>query len=203
MYRLLAPILIIVFACALVAPLPTPTTAPTATPRPWPTPTPFPTITPFPTAWPTPTPLPPDTGWQTLESGLEIRSIRLTTSESDEQITVIRVDPEMWSFHVHYNPDEPRSVGGWAESLQSAVVVNGGYFTTENATIGLLISDGARWGTPYGSFAGMLAVTASGNTTVRWLTDQPYDPAEPLAYAMQSFPMLVKPSGVLGFPAEC
>ncbi len=202
MYRLLAPILIIVFACALAAPLPTPTTAPTATPRPWPTPTPFPTITPYPTAWPTPTPLPPDTGWQTLKSGLELRRIRLTTSEGDEQMTVIRVDPELWSLRVHYNPDEPKSVSAWAEILHTTVVVNGGYFTTENTASGLLISESAQWGTPYGSFAGMLAVTPSGNTTVRWLTDHPYDPAEPLAHAIQSFPMLVKPSGTLGFPAD-
>ena len=103
---------------------------------------------------------------------------------------------------MHYNPDEPQPVSGWVGKLRATVVVNGNYFTTENTTTGLLISDGVRWGTPYGSFAGMLAVTPAGSTTVRWLSDQPYDPAEPLAYAIQSFPVLVKPGGILGFPAD-
>jgi len=37
---------------------------------------------------------------------------------------------------------------------------------------------------------------------VRWLRDQPYDPSEPLKEALQSFPVLVKPGGVVGFPAD-
>ena len=38
--------------------------------------------------------------------------------------------------------------------------------------------------------------------SVRWLHDQPYDPDEPLQEALQSFPVLVKPGGLIGFPVD-
>ena len=56
-------------------------------------------------------------------------------------------------------------------------------------------------GTSYGDFGGMLAISA-GDPELRWLAQQPYDPNEPLQYALQSFPILVKPGGDLGFGPE-
>ena len=47
----------------------------------------------------------------------------------------------------------------------------------------------------------MFAVTRDG-PELRWLAQEPYDPSEPLLSALQSFPMLVKPGGVLGFPEQ-
>ena len=38
--------------------------------------------------------------------------------------------------------------------------------------------------------------------SVRWLRVSPYDPRERLREAVQSFPLLVKPGGVMGFPAD-
>jgi hypothetical protein len=67
---------------------------------------------------------------------------------------------------------------------------------------GLLISDGQMWGAVYGDFAGLLAVTADEQVSVRWLRDHPYDPAEPLTQGVMSFPVLVKPGGAMGFPAD-
>jgi uncharacterized protein YigE (DUF2233 family) len=96
----------------------------------------------------------------------------------------------------------PRPVNGWASLLQSLLVVNGGYFSPEDETIGLLISDGRSWGASYGDFAGMFAVTAEEQVSVRWLERSPYDPNEPLREAIQSFPVLIKPGGMMGFPAD-
>ncbi|MFQ6101561.1 MAG: phosphodiester glycosidase family protein [Anaerolineae bacterium] len=180
--------------------LPSPT--PTPTPTLLPSPTPWPTPTPYPTPWPTPTPEPADTGWQPVQAGIELRQVRVETGEAAERLTIVRLDPIAVRFRVHYDPNAPCPVSGWAERLQPLLVVNGGYFTPENETVGLLISDGRVWGTPYGDFGGMLVVTAEGQVSVRWLTDQPYDPDEPLQEAVQSFPVLVKPGGVMGFPAE-
>ena len=42
----------------------------------------------------------------------------------------------------------------------------------------------------------MFAVDSAGQVLLRSLADQPYDPAEPLAEALQSWPMLVKPGAV-------
>jgi uncharacterized protein YigE (DUF2233 family) len=119
-----------------------------------------------------------------------------------ERLTIVRLDPAAVYFRVHYDPIAPCPVSAWAERLQPLLVVNGGYFTPENETVGLLISDGRAWGTPYEDFAGMFAVTADGRVSVRWLRDRPYDSDEPLGEAVQSFPVLVKPGGVMGFPAD-
>ncbi len=191
--------MLLVLGCALLPPPPTPT--PTPTPTSTPSPTPWPTFTP----WPTLIPEPPDTGWQLLQPGVELRQVRVETGEAAEQLVIVRLDSIAVRFRVHYDPVAPRPVSAWAGLLQPLLVVNGGYFTPENETVGLLISDGRVWGTPYGDFAGMFAVNPSPleeKASVRWLRDQPYDPNEPLIEALQSFPVLVKPGGVMGFPAN-
>jgi len=136
-----------------------------------------------------------------LQTGLELRQVLVEIDEVAERLTIVRLDPETVRFRVHYDPDFPMPVSGWAERLQSKLVVNGGYFTPENETTGLLISDGRAWGAVLDDFAGMFAVTESGRVSVRWLRDRPYNAAEPLTQALISFPVLVKPGGVMGFPA--
>jgi uncharacterized protein YigE (DUF2233 family) len=79
-------------------------------------------------------------------------------------------------------------------------VVNAGYFDVDNHVTGLLISDGTSWGRSYGAFAGMLAVAVDDQVTLRWLHTSPFNPNEKLAQAVQSFPVLVKPGGQMGFP---
>lgn len=159
-----------------------------------------PTLHPTPRA--TPTPESPDTGWQPLQPGIELRQIRVEADTGAERLAIVRVDSTTFHFRVHYTPTAPRSISAWAERLQPLIVVNGGYFTPENETAGLLISDGQVWGTPYGDFAGLFSVTDDEEVNVRWLREQPYDPAEPLREALQSFPVLIKPGGVMGFPAD-
>jgi len=45
--------------------------------------------------------------------------------------------------------------------------------------------------------------TVSGNQpNLRWLQEQPYSQTETIDYALQSFPLLVKPGGQLGFAEE-
>jgi uncharacterized protein YigE (DUF2233 family) len=201
-YCFLCLILFLASGCSLSLLLPTPTPTATPTPTLTPTPLPTPTPTPYPTPRPTSTPLPPDTGWQALQSGAEWRQVRVETGTVAERLTIARFDVAAVRFRVHYDPTAPLPVSAWAERLQSLLVINGGYFTPENETIGLLISDGRTWGASYGDFAGMFAVTADGQVSVRWLQDRPYDPNELLQQALQSFPVLVKPGGVMGFPAD-
>jgi uncharacterized protein YigE (DUF2233 family) len=81
-------------------------------------------------------------------------------------------------------------------------VVNAGYFTPDNQATGLIISDGIPSGRSYDDYAGMLAVSPAGQVTLRWLRTWPFNPQERLAQAVQSFPVLVKPGGMMGFPAD-
>jgi hypothetical protein len=82
--------------------------------------------------------------------------------------------------------------------------VNGGSFSIENERYfadGLTIINGEAFGRSYDGFGGMLAINDSG-AELRWLVEKPYNFYEPLQAALQSFPMLVKPGGELGFPAR-
>lgn len=213
-YRLLC--LILLLASGLVSGC---VSFPSPTPSPTPATLSSPAILPTPSPWPTPTPEPPDTGWQPLGPGVELRQIRVEASppatpsatpttgspetRAAERLTIVRLDPAHVYFRVHYDPQIPRHLSTWATYLQQpTLIINGGYFTPENQTTGLLISDGQAWGGVYGDFAGLFAVTAGEQVSVRWLRDRPYDPAEPLAQAVMSFPVLVKPGGVMGFPAD-
>ncbi len=161
---------------------------------------------PRPTATPVPatvTPLPPDSGWLQAAPGLERRTLRLFDADGRvlETVTVLRIEPGSYQFEVHYSPDAPRTVQEWAAGSQAVITLNAGYFTPEYAALGLVVADGIRYGQSYGDFAGMLAVRPDG-VQVRWLRDQPYHPDEQLVAAVQSFPVLIKPGGVLGFPEE-
>jgi hypothetical protein len=173
-------------------------TSPTAPPSP----TPF--I--YPSAIPARTPTPVDTGWRTLASGLERRQINIAGSDGArvEYLYILRINPSIFTFDIAYDPVQPRVLQSWQSELGALVVVNGGYFSRVEERYpanGLLVIDGQPQGASYGSFAGMLAITAAG-PQLRWLAQQPYESAEPLLAGLQSFPILVKPGGALGFPAE-
>lgn len=154
------------------------------------------------TPYPTPTPIPVDTGWSTLHPGVEVRQLSVATDLGDERLTLVRLDPERVTFRVLYSPGVGYPVSAWARQTGALLVCNGGYFTEDLHVTGLTISDGIVHGTPYGDFAGMFAVDENGVVSLRWLRDRPYRPEEPLQQALQSFPVLVRPGGVPGYPAE-
>jgi hypothetical protein len=152
-------------------------------------------------------PTPADTGWQPLAPGVELRKMDVVVDPGrpTERFRIVRLNPVQVRFRVHYDPANPKTVSAWGRELRPLLVVNGAYFAPEsegNETIGLLVAEGQRWGTPLADYAGMFAVTAAGDVSVRWLRQRPYDPYEPLSQAVQSFPILVKPGGEVGFPAS-
>jgi hypothetical protein len=152
-----------------------------------------------------PTVVLPDTGWEILLPGLERRTIHLQDGEGIiyEKLYILRLEPERFRFDVAYHP-VPQSLEAWGAESSALVVLNGGFYREENGIFipnGLTIVDGEVLGRSFGSFAGMFAVTLNG-PELRWLAQQPYNPAEPLLAALQSFPMLVRPGGELGFSEE-
>ncbi len=168
-----------------------------------PTMTIMPTATLAPTRPPTATPEPDDSGWQTLAPGVEWRRLWAETGIGRERLTLARLDPAQVRLRAIYQPAHPRRISQWAANLPNALlVVNAGYFSPEKQATGLIISDGVPSGHPYDDFAGMLAVDAYGQTSVRWLRTWPYRAGEGLLQAVQSFPVLVKPGGVMGFPPD-
>ena len=169
--------------------------------------TPSPTQTPLPTPTSTASPTPgvPDTGWERLRPGLERRIVNLLgdTGEPFEHLFMLRLEPDDYQFDVAYHPD-PQTLEAWQTETNALIVLNGGYFRGEDGAYvpnGLTVVGGGAIGSTYGEFAGMFAVTRDG-PELRWLAQEPYDPSEPLLAALQSFPVLVKPGGVMGFPEQ-
>ncbi len=182
-------------ACQVSAPFATPTPlAPTPTPTitPWPTPTP----------WPSPTPEPPDTGWLSVRPGLETRNLPVTTTQGIERITLVRVQPTQFKFRLQYPPGSARAVRTWAMQTGALLTLNAGYFTEDYHVTGLTIVEGQPHGFEYEDYAGMFTVAQTGEVSVRWLRERAYTPQEALIAGVQSFPVLVKPGGVMGFPAD-
>jgi uncharacterized protein YigE (DUF2233 family) len=138
-----------------------------------------------------------------LRPGLERRQISLVGPPGSpaETLALFRLEPAHFRFGVAYAPGAAFTLAQWQSQTGALMVVNGGYFTEANYATGLIVADGVTSGSSYGDFAGMLAVTDTG-PQLRWLAQQPYDPSEPLRAAVQSFPLLVKPGGELGFPDE-
>jgi hypothetical protein len=203
-----------VFTCASGCMRPstiTPTHLPTATTALAASATPLP-IDPSPTA-PVPSPTsesiplvtPQDSGWEPLRKGLERRAIQVRDAEglTLESLFILRVDPSLYAFRTAYQP-QGKMLEGWLADSGALIAINGGYYRMEGETMiptGLTIIDGGLMGESYGDFAGMLAVNEAG-PDLRWLAQVPYDPAEALTSAVQSFPLLIKSGGELGFPAE-
>jgi len=154
------------------------------------------TLTPslIPTSTLAPTPTPADTGWLSKLPGLDRREITIPFPALGfaERVVLFRVDPQSFAFRVLYAPGAPRFVAQWDRSAQ--LVFNAGYFDEKNAALGLLVSDGKTFGRSYEGIGGMFAV-AGGAPVVRSLAAQPYRRGEPLAQAVQGFPMLIYPDG--------
>ena len=181
----------VLLGCSFLEPLPTATAQPTAT------------FTPRPTATPTPTPDNPG-GWKRLQSGLERRTLEIwQDGQYLEALYILRMQPDRFRFGIAYDPGG-LTLEDWQAQTGALIVINGGYFWQEGERYlpnGLTVIDGIPMGSSYGDFGGMLAISEDG-PELRWLAQQPYDPSETLLAALQSFPILVKPGGQLGFPAE-
>lgn len=168
-----------------------------------------PPVVPLPTLMPTPTGAPPtaepepaDTGWVAAGAGVELRRLRLTAGELRTTVSVARLDPAYVRFAVGYAPDAPGTIADWAAAAGAIAAINGGFFDEANRTVSLLVRGGQPIGASYVGRGGMFAVGADGAISIRALSDRPYDPAEPLAEALQGWPLLVRPGGAAAYDFE-
>jgi hypothetical protein len=147
----------------------------------------------------------PDTGWTVLQPGLERRFIKLYNDQNQhiESVYIWRLNQNYFRLDVASH-EVPQSLESWQRETDALLVVNGGFYRVENEKYfpnGLTIINGQPFGSSYESFGGMLAIHEQG-AELRWLVEKPYVPGEPILAALQSFPVLVKPGGQLGFPEE-
>lgn len=146
----------------------------------------------------------PDPGWSLLRPGLERRVIDIYNDQNQqvESLHLWRLDQKYFRLDVVFD-ETPKSLETWQKETNAALVVNGGYFSINNerySADGLTVVNGKPFGSSFNGFGGMLAINQA-RAELRWLVEKPYNSNEPLQAALQSFPMLVKPGGKLGFPA--
>jgi hypothetical protein len=147
----------------------------------------------------------PDTGWSLLQPGLERRVIQIYNDRRQpvESLYIWRLDQKYFRMDVAFD-GTPKSLETWQKETQASMVINGGYFSIDNQKYspdGLAILNGKALGHSFEEFGGMLAIQGR-RADLRWLVLKPYDPDERLQAALQSFPVLVRPGGRLGFGPE-
>lgn len=128
--------------------------------------------------------------WQPLRDGIEYVQRRESVAQTDDWVTVVRIDLSRTQLRVYYAPDNPRSVRGWFNAINPDVVINAGFFTEKNNAIGIVIANGKRYGQTYKGFGGMLSLR-DGKPQLQWLARTPYAQDDRVSQAIQSFPMLL------------
>ena len=172
---------------------PVPTLAPAATLIPVPVPTALPTLE-----------TSPEAGWSLIQPGLERRVMDIYNNQNQlvESLHIWRLDQKSFRMDVAYD-SAPKSLDTWQRETNAAMVVNGGYYSIADEIYfpdGLTIVNGQATGRSFNR-GGMLAIQED-RAELRWLAQEPYNPAESLRAALQSFPVLVEPGSQLGFGAE-
>lgn len=177
-----------------------------ATPAGRPPPTLMPTATGAP---PTPAPAalataeaPVDSGWLQAAPGVELRRLRVALGELTAPVSVVRLDPAQVRLEVGYAPDGPQALSTWVDDAGALAAINGSFFDESGHAVALLVQDGQRVGDSYVGRGGMFAVTPEGNVWLRGLADAPYDAGEPVAEALQGWPLLVRPGGEAAYDYE-
>ena len=197
---------LILAACGLLllAACGRPAARPDGSPVPAATLMPTPTGPPAPTDPPTkPSAAPADSGWVAAAPGAELRRLRVDLGAGvAAQLSVVRLDPALVRFQVGYAPDSPRPLAAWAGNSGALAAINGGFFDAQNRTVSLLVAGGQAAGESYSGRGGMFTVSPDGAVRLRGLADAPYDPAEPLAEALQGWPLLVQPGGAAAYSFE-
>lgn len=192
-------LLLLLAACASGGAGPRPTPAPPAV-------APLPTLMATATGGPAPPPAAPadqlDTGWLPAAPGAELRRMRVSVAGQEAPVSIVRLDPDLVSFSVGYSPGDPPPLAEWAAGSGALAVINGGFFDEAGRAVALVVHGGQPSGESYQGRGGMFAVAPDGALSLRALSDTPYDPAEPLAEALQGWPMLVRPGGVAAYTHE-
>jgi uncharacterized protein YigE (DUF2233 family) len=147
----------------------------------------------------------PEAGWTLIQPGLERRVIAIFNSQNQrvESLYIWRLDQKSFRLDAAYD-STPKSLDAWQKETNAAIVLNGGYYSITNESYspdGLTIVNGRANGRSFNGFGGMLAIDGA-QAELRWLVEEPYNPYEHLQSALQSFPVLVEPGGILGFGVE-
>ncbi|MBA4394565.1 MAG: hypothetical protein C0407_13520 [Desulfobacca sp.] len=88
----------------------------------------------------------PGIRWQTLSSGLLFYRWEVRSPNSPVNIiTILRIDPDLWSFKVFFNRD-PKTIKEWQQKTGAGVICNGGFYQENFEPVGRILSNGISLG---------------------------------------------------------
>ncbi|MDE2951811.1 MAG: phosphodiester glycosidase family protein [Chloroflexota bacterium] len=129
--------------------------------------------------------------WTVIAAGLEWREI---SHDNDQlaQLKLLRIDPERYFFRAKYSPGAPHSLAQWrAREPEAAAIVNANFFDPSYQALGLVISDGEAYGSPYLERGGSFLVNQS-RAAVRANSSMSHRELASAQQAVQGFPLLVE-----------
>jgi uncharacterized protein YigE (DUF2233 family) len=160
------------------------------------------TAVPSPTPTATITPTPPS--WKTIAAGITQTYLTAPTPDSaaPSYVYALRIDPVAVTIQVHYDQDEPHSIEEWQAITGAPIVINGGFFHSNNYPDGQIVIDGQVFGTPLDRYddkaigvPGLFAVTNS-KAEIYALGRESYNPRGlRFDQAVECYPILLLPGG--------
>ena len=103
---------------------------------------------------------------------------------------VVRIDPTLYHFRVHYHEGTAFFISEWLERLSNPiVVVNVNFFEPNHHILGMIFSDGVKYGETFQNRGGMFFIQ-DGIPNIESLIASPYQ-NEIYDQAIQAFPMLI------------
>ena len=131
-----------------------------------------------------------ESAWQSIADGMEWRTL-LPNGDELAQIVVIRIEPGRFRFRAIYREGDPQSLAAWRALEPSAsLIINANFFDRDHRVLGVVVSDGIRYGAAY-SDRGGLFVQRSGSPTVTSTLSPQSQIDSSVQQAIQGFPLLV------------
>lgn len=82
--------------------------------------------------------------WEETSPGISYAQLTVDSNNENKDLIVVKIDPKLYSFTIYENTDKKsaKTIEEIHKETQSAITVNGGFFTEKFQPTGLLISNG-------------------------------------------------------------
>lgn len=137
-----------------------------------------------------------DLQWISRDDGIETADLQIFSDDYlVEKISLVRMDPALYKFSVHYSKDNPLLAEEWREKLNATVVVNGSYYLPNLDADTPLWTAGIRYGPQNYSARHGAFVADDPPRIVDLLNRDTESELKGAKDAMVSYPLLVDASG--------
>ncbi|MBU1446185.1 phosphodiester glycosidase family protein [Patescibacteria group bacterium] len=134
-------------------------------------------------------------GWYEVDDSLATMEIKYETETVDGTIEIYRITPGRYEISLENDIESPHYLADWAENLDAAIVINGGYFHEDYTPSGYLKVDFNRIGERlFDQQRSGLLLIEDDQISIRDLSKDPLVTGEELEYGLQSYPFFIQDS---------